>query len=154
MNKRSLNEGMAICLAITLVLTLTNLHHPLHYVFGIFFFGLLTIHIALHWKWFRALFNQNPSARAKLVNVKTNFFLFFFFTICGITGILNLLDNGDFFSWSRHQGFHVHILHGLSAFAAIVTLAVHAVMHRKWAAAVLRRTLGQTSRPGSASLEN
>lgn len=154
MNKRSLNEIMAVCLGVTFLLTLTNLHHPLHYVFGILFFGFLTIHVALHWKWFKALFNPNPGARTKLVNVKTNFFLFTFFLICGITGILNLLDNGDFLSWSRHRGFLVHILHGLSAFAAIITLAVHAVMHRKWAAAVIRRTFGQTSRPGSASLEN
>lgn len=154
MNKRNINEWMAVCLAITLVLTLANLHQPMHYFFGMLFFGLVTIHIGLHWKWFKALINQTAGAQTKLVNAKTNTLLFFFFTICGITGILNLLDNVDFLDYSRHQGFHVHILHGFSAFLGVVTLGVHAVKHRKWLAAVIRGHLGQTSRPGAAGLEN
>lgn len=154
MNRRSINEWMAVCLALTLLLTLANLHQPLHYVFGALFFGLLTIHVALHWKWFMTLFSQKPGAQPKLVSVKTNTLLFCFLTVCGITGIFNLLDNLDLLSRSRHQRFHVHILHGMSAFASIVTLAVHAVKHRKWAMGTLKRYLGLTGRAGAAGLEN
>jgi hypothetical protein len=151
MNKKSINEWMALCLATTLILTIANIHQPLHYVFGSIFFGLVAVHLNLHKKWISALFRSNGVIQ--IVHRKTNIWLFSILTICAFCGFAALLGKSGLPGWSRHQTFHYSALHAISGFLSIITMIVHLVMHRKWLAAVGKRNLGSTNRPDRAGVD-
>jgi hypothetical protein len=152
MSKKNINEWMALCLSGTFALTIANIHHPLHYVFGILLFMLVVVHLCLHAKWIGAWFSGRISRQ--IVHRKMNVWLFCILTVCGISGILNLLREIGLSPWSRHQTFHIHVLHAVAGFASIIMMVTHLIMHRKWLVAVIRRNLSQTKRQGSACPEN
>jgi len=151
MNTKTVNEWLAFCMATMLILTIANIHQPLHYVFGSIFFGLVAVHLNLHKKWISALFTGNGATH--VVHRKMNIWLFCILTICAFCGFAALLGKSGLLGWSSHQTFHYSAIHAVSGSLGIITMIVHLMMHRKWLVAVIKRNLGSANRPDRAEVE-
>jgi hypothetical protein len=151
MNKHKINFWLDIALVALFTLTIISLFgggrpnelpsttsqslNLLHCLSGTLMVAGSVVHLILHWDWIKAVILRGPKNLAKRVraNRVIDLWLFGFFVVCGLTGVV---------SWAFPTLREWAAMHRLTGTAMLIVMGFHLVYHWKWIVVNTKRYLG------------
>jgi hypothetical protein len=151
MNKNKINFWLDIALVALFTLTVISLFGGgrsnelpsaatqtadlLHCLSGTLMVAGSVVHLILHWDWIKAVILRGPKNLAKRVraNRVIDLWLFGFFVVCGLTGVV---------SWAFPTLREWAAMHRLTGTAMLFVMGFHLVYHWKWIVVNTKRYLG------------
>jgi hypothetical protein len=120
-----------------------------HEWIGVGFAVLLGLHLAINWRWCKALFLGRYGAR-RILNTMTNMVLLVSVILLCVTGIMN---SRHIFGFSRYfEGETPRRLHSVSAYWSLIFIGIHTGLHWETIMGAFRRATGGDWQSRSASI--